>query len=799
MVALPFVKRTVSFSASGSYADGANPSSNGKYVVPVDANASPSPQILVRNDVTGNYDTRIYATGAGAVGLGAVAWNADDTRIYYGNSDNTIRYIKRTGTAFALEAGFSVPSAPRGIDIHPTASNFIASVGVDGATRFYTHTDAGVATAGLARSFTTTPEDIKFSPNGLLAAAVDRGGVIDIFTIDPTARTATFLQRITSGLGQGWHISWTEDSQHFAVGFNTGIACAVFALVTGSWTRIAASDLVSMAFPAISVNYISGGKLLLIQGVTASNWRVYERVGTTNAYVNRTADVTGYVPGEAYDGRNSKNGNVIATGGATAITIHDTPDMSSGISIQGAGMALQGFTSAGEAKIANKVTGVLGMTGFTASASAQFLYVQSAASMSPMGVVALVAAEKEDIITTRPIIMSAGAAIVEGTVPNVVVDDTPDPFIYGFPSMTGFTLAGELTLPLKINSTQSMQGFTSAGQIAFKLKLSSDAQMLGFTTDGEIFVPNGKIIADLSMQAFTSAGEIKVPDGVTAVMSMQPFTSEGEGHFTFKLNSEASMLGFTSAGRLEPPVRVTVEGMLPGFTSIGRIDPPVKITSEASLSGFTLSGSTQADSRTITSVASLSGFTVASELHMPVGVISVQSMMPFSAAGELQSELAVVPSNLSMSGFTLAGEMRRPWQLDANFSMKPFGFAGELKMPLDNTAVMNMQPFGFVGELAAYSKVNVDASMAAFEGAGELEMKLKVNAEASMQGFTSDGELYLYYKLTSESSMAPFDFAGELAFGGEDISGEMSLQGFTTAATIKVLPRRRHLRIIIDT
>lgn len=773
MVALPFVKRTVSFVPSGSYADGANPSSTGKYVVPVDASASPSPQILVRNDVTGNYDTRIYATGATAGGMGGVAWNANDTRLYY-SAGAGIGYIKRTGLTFAYEAGFAVPTTPRGLAVHPTVANFIAYNGLDNTIRFLTHTDAGASTAGLVRAMTTTAEDVQFSPNGLLAAGVDRAGVVDIFTIDPVARTATFLQRISTGLGQGWHVSWSPDSQHLAVGFNTGIACAVFALVSGSWTRIAATDLVSMAFPAISVNYISGGKLLLIQGVTASNWRVYERSGAT--YINRTADVTGYVPGEAYDGRNSSDGKVIATGGSTAITVHDTPDLSGGNPISG-NLSMTGFTLAGQAKIANKITGAIGMTGFTASGLVSFAYIQSVASMAPMGASALIAAEKEDIITTRPIIMTAGSAMVEGPVPNVSVDETPDPFIYGFPSMTGFTLAGELTAPIKISSAQAMQGFTSAGQIAFKLKLSSDAQMLGFTSSGEVFVPNGKIIANMSMQAFTSAGEIKVPEGVTADASMSPFTSEGEGQFTFKINSEASMRGFTSAGRIEPPIRVTVEGLLTGFTSVGRIDPPIKITSEASLSGFT----------------------TAAELHMPVGVISAQSMVPFTAAGELQSELAVVPSNLSMTGFTLAGEMRRPWQLDANFSMKPFGFAGELKMPLDNTTVMNMQPFGSVGSLSAFLKVNADVSMAPMEGAGELEMKLKINSAASMEGFTSEGELYLYYKLTSESSMAPFDFAGELAFGGEDISGELSLQGFTTAATIKVLPRRRQLRIIIDT
>ena len=796
MVDLPFIGKT-GFAPSGGGASDGGFSSTGKYFVPADGSASPTIQIWIRNDATGNYDTRVYPTGSGAVSIGAAIFSSDDNRAIIAASQGWLYWAKRTGDAFAYEGGLNTGSgALSALSGSPITPTLVATGSQNSIVRFYNLVASGAGGTQLStRTMPTFVEDVQFSPTGNWCAAIDRNGNVDFYSVNGT--TVTFVSRFTTAAG-GYNLTWSPDGTHLVATINAaGLQQHVFKISGSSITKLTTPFDSPLSGASSAATFISGGKLLLIQGKTAENWKVFQR--SNDNYIDVTGQVTGYTGIVANAARANVDGKWLAVIGTT-VSLYQTPVLSDNDTAQG-NFQLGTFSIEGALLQENNVRSNSRLPSFSLAGELRApIGVLSSQRLRGMTATALVAAAAEDIIALRPIIMTAGASFVSGVTPNLTIDNTPDPFTYGTLEIASFTTEGLVKFPLEIaDSYLQLTGFVTDGKIKFPIETGDVALvMAAFSVDGFVRTPDGQFAGEMGLEPFSAEGSVHVPSGAIGALSIEGFATEGELRFGFKIDSELLISEFTSdgIGGIVPKISGGLE--LPAFEATGLLMPPIKITSEMGIPPFTLDGEGRKDRRQVEAALSLSPFSSDGEIFMPFGLRADVFLKGFNASGNVKLPYAI-RSEMSMPKMRAAGLFKRPDSIDANMSMKRFTHDGFIGFDLSNTAQLQLQQFVSDGELVLSMDVEGAMSMAPMEIAGELIFLNEIAGTVTLGAFTSEGEIKLEYKINSDGTMRPFELDGYLELEEPEVGGSMSLAAFTLSGSFKMLMRRRQLRIVMDT
>jgi hypothetical protein len=780
MAALSFVEKTIVAVSDGStYINDVFPSPTGKYILR--GTILGVPTVAIRNDVTGNYDTTTSWVGSPAIGISSIAWAADESKLYVGATNGAV-YIATvdTGTdTFTYVGGFATGSSEvRGISVSPLNANHIATGGVNGTVANWIVTGATGALQS-SRAMSTTVEDVKFSHDGAFLASVARNGQKHFYSA--TATSTTYLQEIVSN--GNWHIEWHPTGSHVAFAqYLTGSGIGIVKQVGGVFSEVPAGTAFPGGVPAfqgIALAFISNGAYLFFQSLAGTSYACYEKDG--DSYIDRTLDVVGYTPVEAYEGNANKNdGSVMAFGGAGAVTkVHLTPQPVAGLNITSE-MTLEAFTAAGEAGVQYNVTSAMSLQALSAAGEGEVnTGIISEAYLPAFKATALISASQEDVITLQPIVMTPASAFLSTVDPIITIENDPAPFTYGFLELHAFTADAFVRHPLEVRASELIiPGFVTDGMIEWDIVPEpAEVSLQGFVLEGLLEIDEGQIFGEANLSPLTADGEVDVPWGSFGALELPVLTAEADAKFGYDATSEI---------------------YLPILSSDGLVFQPIFVEGEADLPSFELDAELEKDSRTIESETYLEAFEADGEGHVDFGLIAEGILSGFTAEGVLDVPM-VVRSEAILPTLQAEILLDRPTLVDANFSLHKLIADIEVTSPLDNTGQLQLQAFEMEAEAKLIWNVTGELTLPALEVDASANMdSKKINSVMVLPALESEAEVKFGFRITSELVLPKFRSEGDAA-AILSAEGELLLSGLTTSATLRAVMFRREIRIIQDT
>ena len=265
-----------------------------KYIFP--ATGSGAPFLLVRNDLTGNYDTTVAITGASAVSMFSTALG--NSRAYWGVG-STVYWATRSGSVWTYGGSFAAAGAIRSLSLSQDGA--FLGVGSTLTEMFETasHIRRGVFNEG------DYLEDMEWTLDNTQLIGATRSAGQFVYTKLATSPVTFSRTAIAGSISQGnWCIAMHPDGDEYVIGnYFTGGGGYVYRRVAGVWTKQPSSIFSDGGFTAasLSVSYFSGGGYILLQDVGGTISRCYRRDGTN--YVVET--LSGYTTQASYQAKNA--------------------------------------------------------------------------------------------------------------------------------------------------------------------------------------------------------------------------------------------------------------------------------------------------------------------------------------------------------------------------------------------------------------------------------------------------------------------------------------------------------------